>query len=139
MHGNVCEWCQDWWIDNLSGGIALDLQGPETGSGRVIRGGSRNYWFIYYGPTFCRSAYRGNYTFDPDSGATLSGSALSWPQVRELGGRRSGPEQAGVARDAQAVPAEVTLRQEPVPHARRWEEEAPRSGRNSYQVKARCE
>jgi formylglycine-generating enzyme required for sulfatase activity len=38
MHGNVLEWCQDWF-DTYPGGIAVDPQGPATGSDRVIRGG----------------------------------------------------------------------------------------------------
>jgi len=52
-YGNVWEWCQDWWLSSLSGGIAVDPQGPATGSDRVVRGGS---WNI--SGTRCRSAYR---------------------------------------------------------------------------------
>jgi formylglycine-generating enzyme required for sulfatase activity len=37
--GNVYEWCQDWWSESLPGRIALDPQGPATGSFRVFRGG----------------------------------------------------------------------------------------------------
>jgi formylglycine-generating enzyme required for sulfatase activity len=42
MHGNVWEWCQDYWSDNYPGGIAVDPQGSATGSDRVIRGGGWN-------------------------------------------------------------------------------------------------
>jgi formylglycine-generating enzyme required for sulfatase activity len=59
MHGNVYEWCQDWWSDSLPGGIAIDPQGPATGWFRVLRGGSWDY-----DASFCRSAYR-NDTSDP--------------------------------------------------------------------------
>ena len=38
MHGNVAEWCRDWWQANLSE-TAIDPKGPETGSSRVVRGG----------------------------------------------------------------------------------------------------
>jgi formylglycine-generating enzyme required for sulfatase activity len=58
MHGNVWEWCQDWSGD-YPGGIAVDPQGPATGSVRVIRGGYWRYWDIpEWGWTFCRSAFR---------------------------------------------------------------------------------
>jgi formylglycine-generating enzyme required for sulfatase activity len=39
MHGNVSEWCQDWYGE-LPGGNVTDPQGPSSGSNRVIRGGS---------------------------------------------------------------------------------------------------
>jgi len=41
MHGNVAEWCQDWYAP-YPGGIAIDPQGPATGSTRSARGGP---WF----------------------------------------------------------------------------------------------
>ncbi|MCG2759234.1 MAG: formylglycine-generating enzyme family protein [Desulfobacteraceae bacterium] len=52
MHGNVWEWCQDWFGDYPSGHVA-DPDGPSSGSFRVRRGGS---WFSYAG--VCRSASR---------------------------------------------------------------------------------
>ena len=57
MHGNVLEWCQDWWLENLPGGIAVDPQGPPTGLGAcVIRSGC---WGGWYFARYCRSAFRG--------------------------------------------------------------------------------
>ena len=52
MHGNVFEWCQDWF-GNYPGGSVTDPQGAATGSDRVLRGG---YWDSDAG--ICRSAYR---------------------------------------------------------------------------------
>jgi formylglycine-generating enzyme required for sulfatase activity len=39
MHGNLAEWCQDWYGE-YPGGLAVDPQGPPTSFGRVIRGGN---------------------------------------------------------------------------------------------------
>jgi formylglycine-generating enzyme required for sulfatase activity len=53
MHGNVFEWCQDWY-GVYPGGTALDPQGPATVMGNpVFRGGG---WTD--GAGFCRSASR---------------------------------------------------------------------------------
>ncbi len=41
-HGNVYEWCLDWYSENLGTDPAKDPKGPETGEFRVFRGGSFN-------------------------------------------------------------------------------------------------
>lgn len=40
MHGNVWEWCQENWTEQLSKGAVIDPIGLNTGSERVVRGGS---------------------------------------------------------------------------------------------------
>ena len=52
LHGNVWEWCQDWY-GALGGGIVADPKGPVSGLNRVLRGGS---WGV--AASRCRSAYR---------------------------------------------------------------------------------
>lgn len=53
MSGNVMEWCSDWYQKSFVTATLVDPQGPETGSGRVLKGGS---WGS--SDTYCRPAGR---------------------------------------------------------------------------------
>jgi len=52
MHGNVLEWCADWFYVPPEGN-AVDPKGPPSGAFKILRGGC---WFFY--ERDCRSAYR---------------------------------------------------------------------------------
>ena len=60
MHGNLFEWCLDWWSDSLGTTAVTDPKGaPEGLNGsvwdrRVARGGS-----IYSSAGYCTSSHRG--------------------------------------------------------------------------------
>ena len=55
MLGNVSEWCGDW-VGDYPTGVSTDPKGPDSGSGRVVRGGGWNDVAVH-----TRSALRGRY------------------------------------------------------------------------------
>jgi len=60
MHGNVYEWCADWYSDSYATGDTSGPTGPRSGKERVARGGS---WRSV--PPYCRAARRTR--FAPDT------------------------------------------------------------------------
>jgi len=53
MHGNVEEWCSDYYADSYAKAKNAAPEGPASGSDRVLRGGG-----FGRDPQNCRSAYR---------------------------------------------------------------------------------
>jgi formylglycine-generating enzyme required for sulfatase activity len=74
MHGNVEEWCLDWYAKYSSDAVT-DPVGPASGSSRVIRGGS---WGL--DAASCRSAIR--YDYEPGNRVSDVGFRLALSAVR---------------------------------------------------------
>ncbi len=68
MHGNVSEWCNDWWTAESSYANAnvRDPKGLSVGTYRICRGGS-----VFTVWQFCRSAFRG--VGNPNEGLSVQG------------------------------------------------------------------
>jgi formylglycine-generating enzyme required for sulfatase activity len=69
MHGNVSEWCADFWCSGYGAGAATDPKGPAQGEYRVFRGGSHSD-----DPSRSRSASRNAFT--PEFPGFMSGGAI---------------------------------------------------------------
>ena len=93
VHGNVREWCEDW-KGSYNAQPQVDPTGPESGSVRVVRGGS---WF---NDARCvRSAYRSWYR-PGDRGHSLGFRCLSSAESGLSGAEPSEAVEEAVAKQA---------------------------------------
>ena len=72
MHGNIWEWCWDWWAP-FEASTLVDPHGPLAGTHKAERGGC---WEV--GPEMCRQAYR--HYVEPDQKRSYLGFRIARTQ-----------------------------------------------------------
>lgn len=77
MHGNVSEWCSDWYTEDVEEG-GVDPHGPSEGTERLHRGGSWSYPAAH-----ARSPSR--WRFDPSSRNHTVGFRVALSLITEPG------------------------------------------------------
>ena len=70
MHGNLCEWCLDSYVENLGTSAVVDPWGGAANTARLMRGGA-----FYLGESNLTSSYR-NQTLTSSQKRTYTGARL---------------------------------------------------------------
>ena len=109
MHGNVFEWCNDWYAADYYAKCenALDPIGPETGETKVCRGG---YWLTT--PEACTTYYRANHS--PRSSYPTTGFRVALGIPSENSGKKTDDKRAKIYLHREKLPVgkEDTVRSE---------------------------